>query len=511
MSYILNEIEYNNILHNMEKLLDEYDYDYTIDALDTIIDTWAERKGTLIEAFKKHPNYIQNEFCIAFTQNYERTIDKNVSSRFADWILDVGVKYFSEEIINLRQNNERIPWPIFNLITNLALYAERTLSEETTKSFSTVFPALHFHRGEKTSRAVNKICQYLGITKDPNYNREFAKYADSLSPLTIKRHTVLSVNPLDYLTMSFGNSWASCHTIDKTNKRHMPNSYQGMYSSGTVSYMLDNSSIILYTTDPSNEPCNYWNQAKINRQMFHWGEEKLIQGRLYPQDNDADPEAYTPYRNIVQEIIAQIYNFPNLWKVQRGTTYTSKYIRSNGTNYRDYCSFDNCTLSRIAGSENEREITVGEPPICIECGQEHDVEDNINCCSNKYTCAHCGCIIYDEDDLEWIDGECYCHDCCYWCESCERYYVCGDETYVEGYGNVCPDCLNDYFTYCDECREYHRDEDTTYLEKYDISVCNSCLEEYYTKCEKCGKWILNTDMYDDHICEDCHAFKNEND
>ena len=89
MSYILNATERTTILDNMKKLLDEYDYDYTIDALNIIIDTWADRKESLITAFKKHPNYVENEFCIAFTQNYERTIDRTGSTRFANWIIDV--------------------------------------------------------------------------------------------------------------------------------------------------------------------------------------------------------------------------------------------------------------------------------------------------------------------------------------------------------------------------------------------------------------------------------------
>ena len=78
-----------------------------------------------------------------------------------------------------------------------------------------------------------------------------------------------------------------------------------------------------------------------------------------------------------------------------------------------------------------------------------------------------------------------------------------------GYGNVCPGCLNDNYTYCDECEEYHPNGDMNYLERYEKDVCDDCLEEYYTRCEKCGEWILNGDMYDEHTCNDCHTAKEE--
>ena len=82
----------------------------------------------------------------------------------------------------------------------------------------------------------------------------------------------------------------------------------------------------------------------------------------------------------MQKIVSDIFDFPNLWKVSRGTDAASRYIYSEGTHYTDYCNFDNCTLSRITGSENEDSITVGHDPICIECGDEHDTSGNINCC-----------------------------------------------------------------------------------------------------------------------------------
>lgn len=511
MSTILTENEHSRILNNMQDLLEEYDYTYTVNALNTIIDEWANQKKELITAFKRHPNYLEGEFCIAFSKDYERAITRQPSIEFTKWIMYKAIPEteLPQEVKDLKEEpGLYLPCPMWNIISNLERHAERTLSEQTAAAFSAAFPNLHIHIGEKTTRVVNKICIYLGFHKHPDYNREFAKYADSLNPLVIKRHTVLSINPLDYLTMSFGNSWASCHTIDKHNKRGMPNSYEGMYSSGTVSYMLDSTSMVLYTTDASNEAKDYWKQPKINRQMFHWGEEKLIQGRLYPQDNDDNGEAYVPYRNIVQQIMSQIFDFPNLWTLQKGTGAASHYVYSCGTNYKDYNYYNNCTLSRVKGSENEKYITIGESPICIECGEKHDVSESINCChaNEEIICADCGCVIDDEDDAEFIDGDYYCHGCLNYCDCCEH-YTRDEVTHVEGYGDVCDDCLNDDFYYCEECGDYYTEDDIHYIESEDIYVCDDCLESNFSTCSHCGEFIRNDDIHEldgKDLCEDCY-------
>ena len=269
--------------------------------------------------------------------------------------------------------------------------------------------------------------------------------------------------------------------------------------------MLDKTSMILYTTDAANEAKDYWKQPKINRQMFHWGEEKLIQGRLYPQDNDSNGEAYTPYRNIVQQIISQIFDFPNFWTVKKGCDASSEYIVSEGTNYHDYCYYGNCTLSRIKGSENKNCIIVGQPPICIECGSTHDCSENINCChSNEVICADCGCVI-DEEDAEFIDGDYYCHDCCNWCDCCKS-YTRGELTHVENYGDVCEDCLEDFY-YCDDCGCYFTEDDVHYIKNEGVYVCDECFESNFTTCDHCGEYLRNGDVYEldgKDLCEDCY-------
>ena len=526
VSNIITKEERETLLDQMENLLDEYDYEYTDRALNKIIDTWANNKKDLIAAFKKHPNYLEGKFMIVFSHDFERVTDRNALERFKSWVIDSDVVEYVKENNFMPEDmkkeaslySQKYPTKIFDFLIRIPAYTSQYIDSELADELNGICPEIHAHDGQKTSRVINKFLAYIGISKHPEYNREFAKYADALNPLKITRHTILSVNPLDYLTMSFGNSWASCHTIDKQNKRGMPNSYQGMYSSGTMSYMLDSPSMVFYTVDASYDGNDFWNEPKINRQMYHWGEDKLIQGRLYPQDNDGCSTGYTAFRAIVQKIMSEIFDFPNFWTVSKGTSEAGRYIESEGTHYRDYDNFENCTLSRPKGNDNENCITVGHTPICIECGYEHDCEDNISCCHHGVKCAACGEFV-DEDDAIYIDGEPYCRDCVFYCNDCDEYYV-GEGTYVHnsrGYEIcVCENCRDEYYEYCAECGEYYPRECMNYIESQDEYVCDDCCDYYYSCCEECGEYFRNNNLREHKgkmYCEDClrEILENETD
>ena len=518
---IITDIEKKNLIDEMAKLLDEYDYAYDRWALGLIIDKWADQKADLINAFKRHPNYLDGKFMIVFDYNYEREFDKNAVRNFGNWLNYEAMPWGKDTLPDdiMKQKEEPcyyLPDKLYWFINDLSSWiTSKTISEDVAKKLDSLLPQIHPHVGEKSSRVINKLCTYLGYNKHPGYNREYAKFADGLSPIVIKRHTILSINPLDYLTMSFGNSWASCHTIDKYNKRNMPNSYEGQYSSGTMSYMLDPSSMVFYTVAKEYTSNEYYTQPKINRQMFHWGEEKLVQGRLYPQSNDDDNEAYAPYRNIVQNIMSVIFDFPNLWTLHKGTDAASRYINSYGTHYRDYIYYSNCSLSRIKGSENEKYFDVGADPICINCGEEHGCSENINCCeSDDYRCCDCcGERIYSEDDEYWVGDRCYCRECVTYCDYCEEWHHYEDVRYVNSVGYyVCNRCLDEYFTCCDDCDCYYHNDDIHYIMEEDRYVCDKCLCENYSTCEECGELYDNDNLHrlgDRYLCSDCYDKEKE--
>lgn len=288
--------------------------------------------------------------------------------------------YFYDDYTFKREDYEK--FRSLNYLIDSISFESPFIDSSFAREVNNCFPSIKAVRGQKLSRVINKICHLLEIDKDKNYNKEFAKFSDAVNPLSIIRHTVISCHPIDYLTMSFGNSWSSCHTIDKKNVRNMDNSYEGMYSGGTMSYMLDGTSVVFYTVDKKYDGDKLELEPKINRNMFHIGEDKIVQGRVYPQCNDDKSCIYEKFRNIMQKVIADCYGKPNMWKLKKGTEACEDIIESKGVHYRDYENFDDCNVSYLKlddGSYNNKKIIVGHNVICPSCGGVHSNSSCIEC------------------------------------------------------------------------------------------------------------------------------------
>lgn len=330
------------------------------------------------------------------------------------------------------------------------------LTEETANTINEIFPELKAVQGQKMMKLVRKVCIKYGLdkivdmkteyfmdangnvhnrTKDMGYNGQIAKLGDKVNPLKIRRHTIISVNPLDYLTMSFGYKWASCHTIDKENFRRVSNNHHhGMYCSGCMSYMLDESSVLFATFDPAFEETDFENADKMQRCMFHINEDGtvIVQGRVYPDGRDGGDKSFaSQFRNIVQQIVAQCYGHNNLWENKKGTRNIREYVYSRGTHYRDYLNYEDCTISLQKGIDTYKTTNIGHTPICVSCGCEHTTEEWLTCseCRDERTCDYCGDAISEDDAIYCEDnGRVYCcPDCAerddvHWCEDDDQWH-----------------------------------------------------------------------------------------
>jgi hypothetical protein len=241
-------------------------------------------------------------------------------------------------------------------------------------------------KGQKVSRIINKVCRMLGIDKNPDYGKRIAQLGDDINEMLIRRHTVISINPWDYLSMSFGDSWSNCSTIDKLNDRHInggEHTYHGDSGSGTLSYMLDPSTVIYYMVDESYSGNEYELQPKTHRCLFYLGEDKMIQGRVYPKTNDGDNTIYEEIRTIMQKVVSEMFKVNNLWTMKQGASACGSVTETYGTHYPDYTRYDCCTVcwhnNGMQVYKNNKPMIIGHNPICIQCGREHTETDYIQC------------------------------------------------------------------------------------------------------------------------------------
>ena len=350
-------------------------------------------------------------------------------------------------------------------------------------------------------------------TKDLGWNYRFAQFADAVNPITVNATCVISIHPVDYLRMSFGKNWSSCMTTDKENRRNCENSYHGMYCGGTMSYMLDDSTVVMYYLPEDfkgDEP--EW-EDKLKRCLFYLGEDKIVQSRVYPDGRDGgDRSLAGDMRNLMHSIVSELWDIPNLWHLEKGTSACSEVVRSDGVQYRDYNCYNDCNVSymkRIDGHRNFKRITIGVTPICPECGREHYQEDNIFCdrCNEGiHHCADCGSPIYDEDDIYWVDGEPYCRDCVSYCDDCDDYFRTNDLTETANGRYVCRGCLEDDYTYVHG--EWYPNDEVIETEEMSTFLLED-EGELWACCEYCGEYhdiaCMNRDEETGELyCDDCY-------
>lgn len=321
--------------------------------------------------------------------------------------------------------------------------------------------------GQRTSRIINKVCRHFGVDLLPDYNAKFAELADALNPLSLSRTAALSVHPCDYLEMSnTRNSWSSCHNLE-----------DGCYRAGTLSYLADESAMIFYTVDGSEDRAMYA-RAKITREVFCYSHGLLLQSRLYPNYEDMD--TWTTYRSIVQAAMAVCEGEPNYWSLHTDMDTVSTYVETHDDahHYTDY-TYEGYhpSISLLKSVDTEGScITVGSTSHCLRCSRELDDAENLLCefCNDRCYCEACGCSMSTEDGY-YINGYYYCRDCVNFCEMCEGAVREGLTDVTDEYGNT-------------------------------ISVCDSCLEEHVDVCADCGQYFTHSALaeFDGRVlCEDC--------
>lgn len=520
-------------------LLNEFDYDWSYHAIEKIINIWNKNKQWLEVLFSKHPNWDDERKMIVLKKDILRKRDQRGIEEVCYWLREKIRRQHAVSSTDIAlgiipRNECEYGWSMwyrvkeYNIIdskmciVNILHRIDQMIDKYNADDMNSYIkglniPRWNIHTGQKASRIFTRFCKEIGIEKDSDFNTMQAKYGDAINPCNQTFWFCISINHIDFWTMSFGKNWASCHTLDKENRRGGTGNYSGCYSSGTTSYMLDPSSFIVYTVLPKDqeryghEEKDFMFADKHRRCVFWLGEDKLIQSRVYPDGRDGGEEGIgKTFREIVEEVISTCLGVDNQWKYKGGTGTASSMIKSYGTHYHDYCYYEDvgtAFLKRKGVVKNRKTIIVGHNPICPNCGEEHYYEENILCesCAEEYEyhCDECGNGFNEyDDDAIFVDDQVFC----------------------------CPDCAdNAGYVYCDNIGEWcYRDSSYVYCDDwsgeyfYDSYGDGHIVTEdgYHFICEYNAKragyrqeyitdeWVREEDLY---YCDECdHWFYEEN-
>lgn len=496
-----------------EKIINEFcealetygDWRYTESAVSEIVEKSLEAKQELKNILQNHPKWNEDNLMIRFDADIKRDIDINECDYFYLYLLRLNNAIFSatpESVTDeewrqeAEKANER-----HRLINKIAGGKTQIMSDKEIDEANEIMKRIpetekrRFNSGQKRSKAVSKIARDFGFDKDPDWQREFAAYGDAVNPMKVTRHTCISINPIDFLLSSNGDSWSTCHNINKEK-------YHGCNCSGVISYMLDPVTICMYTVDASYDGDEIEIQPKHNRMMIYMAPNfrHFVASKCYP---DGTVEAGENFRTIFENVISECLDVPNLWVKDNDDLQDYITLGDNGqaTCYEDWQYVDRnhiCHVFHKSVEENKTSqpvIEVGKAPICVECGFEHSEKEQINCCHpfRERYCENCG-VEVDYDDIVYS----VYHDV-YGCVNCMSYSDYSDDWFYNDEVVFVPDSGNhgEYvdihalqnsgnFAYCDSCHTWHSIYHAS--ETVDgYTLCENCVEKFgLVTCEECG-------------------------
>lgn len=561
---------------------------------------WFCEKEVLLDTFRKHPNWSEKDLAIIGDLEYKIEFDAEyikaeIQPDINDFFYKIRngywsyfVKEYTDWYTRFNCENSVIDFSMTSVdsVISAVLFGENgndiesTISEWTANYLNDKRMITYnheFRKGMKKTKVIEKIFKPLKLEEiksiqhkewydDQNefhsvdkeispWEQLKAKLFDAMNPKTVKLKYSLSINPMDYLLMSNGISWKSCHTILDGGS----DAYHGCYMGGTLSYMNDKHAVIFSIIGNSDMELTQeaWKYQKIERQVFLINAEEmyLFQQRLYPQSNDYNPilkAKTTAYRKTVENILAVCAGVKSSWVKTKRFNVSSTRAYAGYEDFSQYTRMSNAAYLKNVSEESEIEedsdnvnserrdvrFVVGGTSYCIECGKPKDIDDFYDeenfyngilcndCHSDEDGRDRCECCgeRTDDDDMTYVED--YGYVCNYCLEQDDRFHYCeyheqyeyerysDDWYYIEDYGYVCSDGYSrGDFCYCDCCENYREGNNYVRRNAYGITVCDYCYdnETIEVTCAECGQVEdVTYREYDEegyenynYICEEC--------
>ena len=236
------------------------------------LNNWAKNKSHLYLAFGKKLK-LEKEIELDFSGN--STYVKSLISKFYQEITQAKVKRFLKSCSNAEV--------VMNCLN-------RNVSFENVK----------FRAGDKISKCIGKILDLYDITPAEK-DSVLIKFSMLIQGVKAKGSAVLSIDPVDYITMSENNSnWESCHSMS------------GCFRTGPFAYLQDSSTTISYVKPKDDCVFTYGDSKTLTYSNKNWRQIVLFskelkyatQLRQYPYTSQAN-------QSTVASIVMNILNAKN--------------------------------------------------------------------------------------------------------------------------------------------------------------------------------------------------------
>lgn len=290
--------------------------------------------------------------------------------------------------------------------------------------------------GQKIIKTIQKVLNFYGYDMSNGLFEEFRnKVSNITTSSNIKSNLVLSIHPIDYMTMSDNNcGWSSCMSW-KNN---------GMYSDGTIEMMNSNMVIVAYLeSDNQFIVNNHIIPNKSWRTLLYVHKNILVAGKSYPYYNsELDKKVLEELYKLVNKNLKWDYKYkeqkykdlysylPNE-EDQININWVSKkqiVIVTGHAMYNDlledkdsvYFCYRNIPKKGMV-------LNASGKNTCLICGLQHygtTSEKICNSCKENYNCCNCGNVDSSKKHFE--------------------IFVANDNNYRVYRERICEHCIDEY-------------------------------------------------------------------
>lgn len=500
--------------------LDMANVPYQEKGVSVLIAGWEKNKDELVSLLSKSPDWDEATLSIIKKVSYFRSTERYQRDSTFDSLMSAVIEYTSSK--GLTDANTMAVLLRAAVKGNLSypiphVWEELVPSEESLKILTEVIKMRGVQKGMKNSRLIQKLLKTWDkqIMEDSVISRKYNDWVDTITDHQEEYDFVLSLNPADYLLMSHGNSWSSCHIINPSIS-HGGNDYAGQYKGGCLSYLTDNCGLISYIVPKNSDRAKISLIPKISRQMFFFtpSGNDFLQSKMYP-GGESGMHAF--FKGIIEGILDEIAS-PDVKVPREYDNFMGFNLQTKGRlHYPDYnhIPMSESAFSTVSDRYRTVNLELGNKAYCLKCGSEELTSPGRLHCSR---CGYDDCgpeendndnpyddgdNPYDNDDDE--DDLVECRDCGnHFNPEINEGYAYGDEW-------VCDSCYDDSYCSCSYCGEVLSEDDDAPSSPGGDIMCQSCFEDRCFICEHCDETYWNEDaitVYDrryggESLCPDC--------